>query len=206
MGRAWVRGYYDTVLTKFNDFFKVRRNVIFERARYNRRNQHEGETSEEYIMELYRLSESCDYGEFTSEMIRDRLVVGILDTALSQQLQLDPGLTLEIAKKRIRQREAVGEQHKVLNGRIDEPVNIQELQQSDQWKRRGNSKGVSSAKMHNRRETNAQPRMTRPRRKIPLPKATCKRCGGDSHPYEQCPAKNAICHRCKKKGHYSSKC
>ena len=52
-------------------------------------------------MELYRLSENYDYGELGSEMIRDRLVVGIQDTALSQQLQLDAGLTLEIAKKRI---------------------------------------------------------------------------------------------------------
>ena len=200
------RSEYDTVLTKFDDFFKVRRNVIFERARFNRRNQREGETSEEYIMELYRLSESCDYGELTSEMIRDRLVVGILDTALSQQLQLDPGLTLDIAKKRIRQREAVGEQHKVLNGGKDEPANIQELQQPDQWKRRGTSKGVSNAKMPNKSVTTEQPRMTRPRRKIPLPKTTCKRCGRESHPYEQCPAKDATCHRCKKKGHYSSMC
>ena len=150
--------------------------------------------------------QSCDYGEFTSEMIRDRLVVRILDTALSQQLQLDPGLTLEKAKKRIRQREAVGEQHNTFNGGKDEPVNIQELQQPDQLKRRGTSKGVSNAKMHNERVTTAQQRMTRPRRKIPSTKATCKRCGGDSHPYEQYPGKNVICHRCKKTGHYSSMC
>ena len=83
-------------------------------ARFNRRNQLEGETSEKYIMEFYRLLESCDYGELRSEMIRDRLV-GIQDTALSQQLQLDAGLTLEIAKKRIRQREA------------EESVSLQEL-------------------------------------------------------------------------------
>ena len=34
---------YETVCGKFDDFFKVRRNVIFERARFNRRNQLEGE-------------------------------------------------------------------------------------------------------------------------------------------------------------------
>lgn len=47
-------------------------------------------------------------------MIRDRLVVGIRDAALSQQLQLDPELTLETVKKKILQREAVGEQNKEL--------------------------------------------------------------------------------------------
>ena len=45
-------------------------------------------------MELYNLVEYCNYGELKSEMIRDRLVVGILDKKLSEHLQLDPELTL----------------------------------------------------------------------------------------------------------------
>ena len=75
--------------------------MIYEPARFNRRNQLENETVEQYIMELYRLAEICDYGALRDEMIRDRLLVGIRDTALSQQLQLDAELTLEKAKKRI---------------------------------------------------------------------------------------------------------
>ena len=76
-------------------FFKVRRNVIFERARFNRRCQREGEPIDTYIMELYKLTENCDYGALTAEMIRDRIVVGIRDETLSKRLQLDPDLTLE---------------------------------------------------------------------------------------------------------------
>lgn len=102
---------FDSVLVKFDDSFKVRRNIIFERARFNRRSQKEGETTEKYIMELYRLSENCEYGDMTDDMIRDHLVVGIRDTSLSQQLQIDSELTLEKAKQRIRQQEAVSEQH-----------------------------------------------------------------------------------------------
>ena len=30
-------------------------------------------------MELYTLAENCNYGDLTSEMMRDRLVVGIQD-------------------------------------------------------------------------------------------------------------------------------
>ena len=78
-------------------------NVIFERARFNRCNQAPGETSEQYIMELYKLVEDCEYGAMKEEMIRDRLVVGIRDTMLSERLQLDPKLTLESAKKAVRQ-------------------------------------------------------------------------------------------------------
>ena len=104
------RKVYATVVSKFDSFFKVRRNIIFERARFNKRNQRKGETSERYIMELYRLAENCDYGALKEEMIRDRLVMGIRDAALSQQIQLDSELTLEKTKKKIRQREAVAEQ------------------------------------------------------------------------------------------------
>ena len=66
-------------------------------------------------MELYKLAEDCEYGTMKEEMIRDRLVVGIRDTVLSERLQLDPKLTLESAKKAVRQREAVKEQQQTLN-------------------------------------------------------------------------------------------
>ena len=36
---------------------------------------------EQYITSLYRLAETCEYGDLTSEMIRDYLVVGIQDSS-----------------------------------------------------------------------------------------------------------------------------
>ena len=42
-------------------------------------------------------------------------------------------------------------------------------------------------------------------RKIPSVKK-CMRCGKESHPREQCPAKDEECHRCKPKGHYEAVC
>lgn len=58
-------------------------------------------------MALYTLAANCNYSEMEAEMIRNRLVVGIQDTSLSEHLQLDADLTLEKAKKAFRQREAV---------------------------------------------------------------------------------------------------
>ena len=90
------RKKYDKDVEKFDLYFAVRCNVIFERAR---RVQHEGELAETYISELHELIEFCDYGNLKDEMLRDRLVVGIRDTSLS-----DPALTLEKAKTMIRQK------------------------------------------------------------------------------------------------------
>ena len=63
---------YDGPLKKFNDFFKVRKDGIFElRARFNRQNQHKGESAENYIMALYDLADNCDYDDLKMEMISD---------------------------------------------------------------------------------------------------------------------------------------
>ena len=184
------RKVYDTVLEKLDGFFKVRRNVIFERARFNRRNQLGTESAEQYIMELYRLAESCNYGDLKDEMIRDRLVVGIRDAALSQQLQLDPELTIEKAKKKIRQREAVGEQQRELKGAAEGVTSLEEVR----YRRQFRGKGPNSHKPGRDGKTK------------PTPAKTCTRCGKSWHARDRCPAKEATCHRCNKKGHYSTQC
>ena len=71
------RKNYDAVMSKFDVFFKVRHNVIYEQARLNRRSQQPSETSEQFIMALYELADNCEYDEMKDEMIRDRIVVGI---------------------------------------------------------------------------------------------------------------------------------
>jgi hypothetical protein len=52
-----------------------RRNVIFERAKFNQRKQQEGESADSFIKALYTLVEHCEYGNLKEDMIRDRIVV-----------------------------------------------------------------------------------------------------------------------------------
>ena len=105
------------MIAKFKEHFKVRRNVIYERAHFNKRDQKEGESVKEYITVLHELVETCDYGTLRDKMLRDCLVVGIRDAALSDKLQLEAKLTLEMAKKMVRQKEAVKEHRDELTTR-----------------------------------------------------------------------------------------
>jgi len=89
---------FDAVMAKFEEIFKVCQNIIFERAKFNKRAQLEGESTEQYITMLYHLAETCNYWDMKAEMIRDRLVVGIRDQRLSQQLQNGPYLDLRTSK------------------------------------------------------------------------------------------------------------
>ena len=51
-----------------------------------------------------------------TEMIPDRIVVGILNSTLSDQLQLDPHLTLEKATAKVHQSGAVKQQQPIVQG------------------------------------------------------------------------------------------
>jgi hypothetical protein len=101
---------FDTVKGKFEDHFVKRRNIIYERAKFNRRRQEQGEPVDKFITALYSLAEHCGYGTLHDEMIRDRIVVGIVNSALSEKLQLDADLTLGSAIIQVRQAETAKRQ------------------------------------------------------------------------------------------------
>ena len=56
---------------------------------------------------------------FRDEMIRDRIVVGLLNPRLSEKLQMDDKLTLESVVTQVRQSEAVKLQQAVVQGHVD---------------------------------------------------------------------------------------
>ena len=126
------RKSYETVLTKFDSFFNVRKNMIYKQARFNQRCQGEDESVEQFIASLYNLAENCAYSNLKDELIRDCIVVGIRDRAMSEHLQMDLKLTLESAKTMAIQREAVRGRQKVIKSETEtekavEPVNRKPL-------------------------------------------------------------------------------
>jgi len=93
---------FDTVLQKFDKFFRVQHNIIFERERFN---QLSGDSMKKYITELYHQAENSKYrAAMNDEIIRDGLVVELLDKKVSQQLQMDSSQTVGKTKTTIRKR------------------------------------------------------------------------------------------------------
>ena len=184
---------YDKVVGKLDEYFQVRKNIIYERARFNKRDQLDGETAKEYITVLYSLVKTCEYKEMQDEMLHDRLVVGILDKAMSKKLQLQVDLTLESAKKSIRQREAVKEQRHELHGETRKGHAVVEdvIRRSTHRPFRDKGEGASQ-NARGRRQNH---------------KETCSRCGRRKHATgEKCPALGVTCSRCKRKGHFKAQC
>ena len=59
--------------------------------------QQSGENIETFLRGLFELAELCDFGECKETDIRDRLVAGMRDKRVSEELQLKQELTLDDA-------------------------------------------------------------------------------------------------------------
>ena len=183
---------YATVLGKFQNYFVKRKNTIFERAKFNRRAQEDGEPVDDFIMDLYRLAEHCEYGTLRDEMIRDRIVVGLRNAALSEKLQMDADLDLDKAIKAARQSESIKEQQTLLRSGFREERAV----------------GAVSKQPYNRPKRKSK-RDTPPSQQSQSssPSNSCSRCGRfPGHPRQQCPARDETCHKCGKRGHFQAMC
>lgn len=71
--------------------------VIAERFRFHKRNQAKGESISEYIAELHRLSEHCQFLAGLADAFRDRPVCGMHNESTQNRLLTEKDLTLERA-------------------------------------------------------------------------------------------------------------
>ena len=78
-----------TVLDKFNFHFVGKKKITLVRARFNLRTKGEGESVDDYILDLYRSADRCEHCRKKDEGIRDRLVVGVADRQVSEKQQED---------------------------------------------------------------------------------------------------------------------
>ncbi|UYV64427.1 Mad [Cordylochernes scorpioides] len=179
----------DSVLKAFDSHFCVRKNIIYERAKFNSRIQEDREPVDEFITSLYKLADSCEFEGLHEQLIRDRIVVGVRDKALSERMQLDSELTLEKAVKMVRQQEAVRQQQ----------VDLQ---------RPSTSQKVNQVKFNSKKQSPKQQQQpSRKKEKSAKTRSRCPTCGGFTHREGQaCRAEGQRCNLCSKAGHFANCC
>ncbi|UYV72148.1 K02A2.6-like, partial [Cordylochernes scorpioides] len=177
----------DSVLKAFDSHFCVRKNIIYERAKFNSRIQEDREPVDEFITSLYKLADSCEFEGLHEQLIRDRIVVGVRDKALSERMQMDSELTLEKAVKMVRQQEAVRQQQ----------VDLQ---------RPSTSQKVNQVKFNSKKQSPKQQQSSR-KKKSAKTRSRCPKCGGFTHREGQaCRAEGQRYNLCSKTGHFANCC
>ena len=179
------------VLKKLGDYCEPRKNIPFERYRFNRRIQEPGETYDQYRTALRKLAEGCNFATITpEEILRDRLLFGIREPKLRERLLRETTLTLAKTDEICRASESTTAQMKLME-KEENPsstVNaVREKSKNLKVPRKRNLKGKDS--QHGK------------------PKE-CERCGSvhDHAKKEQCPAFGKTCLKCGKLSHFAAKC
>ena len=193
-----IRKKYDVVKGKFESHFIIKKNVIYERAKFNQRAQGQDESVENFITALHSLAEFCEYGSLKEEMICDCLVVGLRDGKLSEKLQMDASLTLQAAVQQARQSESIKKQQGVIRSGQN-PGNVENVEVKENKPR----KPRAWVKPKLPSKTSGGARNKKPGRQT----SGCERCGYfTKHKRDKCPAKDAKCHKCSKHGHFAKWC
>ena len=144
---------------------------------------------------MYCLAEFCNYDALRDEMIRDRIVVGVRDSELSEKMQLKTTLTLETAVKMACENESVKRQQQVVRSEQDsKTANLDTL----------GAKPKTGKIFKKSRNPGYMVKQTTKQNSVP--ETFCQRCGGPPHPKQECRAIQAVCYKCSRRGHFSRVC
>ncbi|KAK7929206.1 hypothetical protein WMY93_005601 [Mugilogobius chulae] len=190
-GRTVSKFVYSKVIRKFTEHFVPKRNVIHERACFYKRVQKPGESVEAFVRSLYELAQYCEFGGMKDEQIRDRIVIGISDSDVSQKLQLETELTLEKAIQIARQNEQIKQQNNSMRADCS-------LDAMKQGKRQYDKKSTQpNAHSQQRRSEDRYEQQS---------SGNCSRCKRQHGKGQPCPARNKRCRKCNKIGHFEVAC
>ena len=92
-----VEKTFDELVTLITNYENPKRNPIAERFQSNMRNRKTGESVSQYMAELRRLSQYCEYGNSLNSILRDRLLCRINHDRTQHRL-LSDGANLSLQK------------------------------------------------------------------------------------------------------------
>ena len=175
---------FDKAVLKLDNYFAPKSNEPFERHKFRKMKQENGENVGHFVAKLKRQAQYCAFTDKDTQ-IRDQLIEGCLAARL-RKLFLEKGnaLKLDNALEIASSFEAVQFQSNEMNS---ENVNRVELKRHDKRKQ--------DYKKDYKKEK-------------PESKSCCWRCGKPGHfaKDSSCPAKQAKCSKCKLIGHFEVVC
>ena len=189
---------YDAVIETLERLFVKTPNKSFARHDLATRKQQPGESLDEFLEELKKLSKHCGFTTVTSEtyrseMIRDSFINGLTSNYIRQRLLENSELSLDRAYEIARTLHTAQKNSELYIQQSPRqiPSNVVAASISDQSTLHTNPDQDSLAAM--RKQTPA--------------KRSCYFCGGFLHANRaSCPARDTVCHNCSKKGHFAKVC
>ncbi len=77
---------YNELVSVLKSHYNPKPSEIVQRFKLNSRTWKDGETVADYVAELKKLAQHCEYGATLPQMLRDRLVCGVKDDRMQRRL------------------------------------------------------------------------------------------------------------------------
>lgn len=174
---------FKAIVEKFDEYCSPRKNITFQRYKFFTCRQKEGQSFGQFVTELKKLSQDCEFGQLANSLIRDVIIMGLSDNKLREKLLVQPDLTLENAIKHGHAAEETKQHAKVLQHQLES-----ERKSVDSLKRGAQSPPNKPTNLGKQKFFK-----------------NCKFCGG-SHNRGNCPAYSKKCNTCTEIGHFAKCC
>lgn len=137
---------------------------------------------ETFIQDLHKIGANCKFGTLLEKLIRDRIVAGVTDDTLSEELQSKSDLTLEQAIRLSRQAEERKQSQGILRNSATATVQY-----------------VTKKEVKRSTKSEKNKPHTFKTRDGGYTKPTCGYCGKEQHARDKCPARQATWDICGKR-------
>ncbi|XP_055714912.1 uncharacterized protein K02A2.6-like [Phlebotomus papatasi] len=179
---------YEEIVSELKECFDPTPNEIVEIFGFQKREQQEGESCDEFLAALRKLSTHCNFGcsscNHLKKSIRNQFVMGIRNKSIQKRLLEKRDLTLELAVDIAKAMEASEKGEAALKMTVKEGGEVLKLDTKEQERPQ---------------------RSTMDDGKTGPPKK-CFRCGVSTHYSHECIHKDKTCYLCTKKGHLARIC
>ena len=178
------------LLTKFDQQIIGTLNETYERFKFNKRDQHAGETIDDYVSALRELAKNCRFEALHDSLLRDRIVLGITEPNTRKVLLQKRDLTLILAIDICRGAEATQAQLASMGQASKENVCANKM------KYKGYQQRIA-------KPSDAKPTADTAKSAT----IVCKFCGYEHElDRKKCPAVDKKCMKCGGTGHFARKC
>lgn len=126
----------EDIIKAFDTQLKPKTNIVYERYLFFKRMQKVNEPFDSFLVDLKKLSQSCEFKESES-LIRDRIVIGITDHTLQEKLLRDGETDLNKVISACRAAEQAKEQAHLIR---KEPVVVDEMKKEKPFRKNNNEK------------------------------------------------------------------
>ena len=168
----------NAIVEALNKYFVPKRSVTYESFIFNTCQRENGESIDAYVNRLRGLSATCEFGDLTDSLIRDRVVLGTKHSSIRSRFLTEENLTLEKSIAIGRSYEQAQKQA-IDNNEPEEAYRIQRKPretryQAPRWKSNDKQRNLCG-RNHERNK-------------------------------RKCPAYEAECHTCHKTNHFARMC